>query len=155
MRARHYTQTSRSSGFWARAQATTSGSTFRLRPSDRATLAPSAPSTSSLKGTTQATARSADGRHISYPFARTTLNLWNNTGLPFLVAIADLIETRDPKVAKVYLLLTFDPLKREDRKKNADDHQGCTCLQAVNCTVRLDARFPAARARARPAGRSE
>lgn len=55
-----------------------------------------------LKGTTQAKARSADGQHLSYSFNRTTLNLWHKSGLAVLVAIADLIETRDPKVAKVH-----------------------------------------------------
>lgn len=55
-----------------------------------------------LKGTTQAKARSSDGHYLSYPFNRTTLNLWHTSGFAVLVAIADLIDIRDPKEAKIY-----------------------------------------------------
>lgn len=55
-----------------------------------------------LKGTTQEKARITNGQFLSYPFNRTTLNLWHKSGFAVLVAIADLIDTRDPKVAKVY-----------------------------------------------------
>lgn len=55
-----------------------------------------------LKGTTQENARIADGKFLSYSFNRTTLNLWHKSGFAVLVTIADLIDTRDPKVAKVY-----------------------------------------------------
>lgn len=55
-----------------------------------------------LKGTTQKKARIVDGKFLSYSFNRTTLNLWYKSGFAVLVAIADLIDTRDPKVANVY-----------------------------------------------------
>ena len=57
-----------------------------------------------LKGTTQEKARIADGNILSYSFNRTTLNLWHKSQFVVLVAIADFIETRDPKVANVYFL---------------------------------------------------
>lgn len=55
-----------------------------------------------LKGTTQKKARIANGQFLSYSFNRTTLNLWHKSGFAVLVAIADLIDTRDPKVANIY-----------------------------------------------------
>lgn len=55
-----------------------------------------------LKGTTQSSARSKDGAHLAYPFDRKTLNLWCNSGLAILVVVADLIDTRDPKEARVH-----------------------------------------------------
>lgn len=55
-----------------------------------------------LKGTTQPQARSADKRTISHSFCRRTLNLWHNSGIPIVVAIADLIDDQDPKTAKVF-----------------------------------------------------
>jgi len=55
-----------------------------------------------LKGTTVATSLSSDRKFISYAFDRTTLNLWNNSLFAVLVIIVDLIESRDPRVAKVY-----------------------------------------------------
>ena len=85
-------------------------------------LAPSAPQHPAERHNPSGGALRGWASHF-LPFGRTTSNWWNNSGFAVLVAIADLIETRDPKVAKVYLLLTFDPLKREDGKKNADDHQ--------------------------------
>jgi len=57
-----------------------------------------------LKGTTQEKARIADGKFLSYSFNRTTLNLWHKSQFVVLVAIADFIETRDPKIANVYCL---------------------------------------------------
>ena len=55
-----------------------------------------------LKGTTQKKARLADGRCLSYPFDRTTLNLWHRSGFAVLVVIVDLIETQDQKIATVH-----------------------------------------------------
>jgi tetratricopeptide (TPR) repeat protein len=55
-----------------------------------------------LKGTTQVESRSADGSYLSYSFKRTTLNLWHKSSFAVLVAIADLIDNRNPKTAKVY-----------------------------------------------------
>lgn len=55
-----------------------------------------------LKGTTQADARSKDRTFLSHSFDRKTLTLWHNSGVPVFVVIADLIDSRDPKEAKVY-----------------------------------------------------
>ena len=55
-----------------------------------------------LKGTTQAKARLADGLSLSHEFDRTTLNLWHGSVTPVLVAVADLIDTRDPLAASVH-----------------------------------------------------
>jgi hypothetical protein len=55
-----------------------------------------------LKGTTQARARLADGLSLSHEFERTTLQMWHGSITPVLVAVADLIDTRDPLVASVH-----------------------------------------------------
>jgi len=55
-----------------------------------------------LKGTTQTKSRSADGSYLSYPFDRKTLNLWHKSSFAVLVVIADLIDNRNPKTAKIY-----------------------------------------------------
>ena len=55
-----------------------------------------------LKGTTQRKSRLADGSALTYSFDRATLNLWHRSGFAVLVVISDLIDTRDPKEAKVY-----------------------------------------------------
>lgn len=63
-----------------------------------------------LKGTTQERARVGEGKYLSHAFSRKTLNLWNNSGFAVLIAIADLIDTRDPKAAKIYFKLANDDL---------------------------------------------
>ena len=55
-----------------------------------------------LKGTTQSKARLSDGSSISYPFDRTTLQLWHRSGFAVIVVIVDLIDTQDQKEATVY-----------------------------------------------------
>lgn len=63
-----------------------------------------------LKGTTQERARVEDGKYLSHSFSRKTLNLWHNSSFAVLIAIADLIDTRDPKAAKIYFKLVNEDL---------------------------------------------
>lgn len=55
-----------------------------------------------LKGTTQASARLADGLHLSHAFDCDTLHLWHGNFTPVLVAVADLVDARDPRDATVH-----------------------------------------------------
>lgn len=63
-----------------------------------------------LKGTTQAKARVDDGAALAHSFNRTTLTLWHNSGTAILVAIADLIDDRDPLNASVYFKLVNEEI---------------------------------------------
>jgi hypothetical protein len=64
-----------------------------------------------LKGTTLAKSRIQEGKYLSYGFDRTTLNIWHNSGLAIFVTIADLIDSRDPKEAKIDYLLANPELE--------------------------------------------
>lgn len=64
-----------------------------------------------LKGTTKKKARLADGKVLSYPFDRSTLNLWHRSGFAVLVVIVDLIDTQDQKAATVHYHLANDDLE--------------------------------------------
>lgn len=55
-----------------------------------------------LKGTTQKASKLADGTALTYPFNKSTLNLWHRSGFAVLVVIVDLTETQDPKSAPVH-----------------------------------------------------
>lgn len=65
-----------------------------------------------LKGTTQAQLRSEDGSFISFSFDRATLNIWHRSKVAVFVAIADMIDSRDPAKCKVYYLLA-NPILEE------------------------------------------
>lgn len=55
-----------------------------------------------LKGTTQENARLKDGVHLSYGFDCATLRLWHNSVTPILIAVADMVDSRDPLHATVH-----------------------------------------------------
>jgi hypothetical protein len=55
-----------------------------------------------LKGTTRPDAKSTDGKFISQSIELSTIRMWHNSQTPIVLVVADLIESRDPKLARVH-----------------------------------------------------
>lgn len=73
-----------------------------------------------LKSTTQKSARTADGLHITQTLKLSTLRYWKNNPTPTFVVIVDFIDNERPKVAPVHYLFISPLLRKLISEAKAD-----------------------------------